>query len=97
MLTSVRYLVVAENRPDVLSRVVMLLHRLAVPIDMLIVKRSPKTSTLELTLEAQVIVGQDQRIADNLMKLVQVMSVEICRPRKRLQSTQRNSLRRKTR
>jgi acetolactate synthase small subunit len=77
MLNSVTYLVTAENRPDVLSRVVLLFHRLAVPIDALTVKRSAKSQTLTLRLEAEVIRGQAERVAENVMKLVYVLSVEI--------------------
>jgi acetolactate synthase small subunit len=77
MLSRVSYLVIAENHPEVLSRVVMLLHRLAVPIEALAVKRSGKSQTLRLSLEAQVIAGHAERVAENLMKLVHVLSVEI--------------------
>jgi acetolactate synthase small subunit len=77
MLISVTYMVTAENRHDVLARVVVLLHRLAVPIDALTVKRSTKSRTLLITLKAEVIAGQVERIAENLLKLVPVTSVEI--------------------
>jgi acetolactate synthase small subunit len=86
MLSRVTYLVTAENRPDLLSRVVMLLHRLAVPIEALTVRRSWKSRTLKLTVEAEVIDGQAERVAENLMKLVYVVAVEIGRRRPKYRS-----------
>jgi acetolactate synthase small subunit len=89
MLNRVTYLVTAENRPDLLSRVVMLLHRLAVPIDALTVRRSAKSRTIELTVEAEVIAGQAERVAENLMKIVHVVAVEIGRRAKYRSSSRR--------
>jgi hypothetical protein len=56
----------------------MLLHRLAVPIGSLRVKRPGKSPVLRLTIEAEVIAGAD-RIAEDLMKIVYVESVKTCR------------------
>jgi acetolactate synthase small subunit len=89
MLSSVTYLVTSENRPDVLPRAVMLLHRLAVPIDRLVVKRSKQSPTLNRTLEAEVIAGQAERVAGNLMELVYVISVKIGRRRTKYRSPSR--------
>jgi acetolactate synthase small subunit len=79
MLSSVTYLVTAQNHPDVVPRAVMLLHRLAVPIDGLRVKRPGKSPLLELAIDAEVIAGQAERIAENLMKIVCVLSVKTSR------------------
>jgi acetolactate synthase small subunit len=79
MLNRITYLVTAQNHPDVLPRTVMLLHRLAVPIDALRVERPGNSPLLELTIEAEVIAGQADHIAENLMKIVYVMSVKISR------------------
>ena len=76
MLNRVIYLVTAQDHPDVVPRTVMLLHRLAVPIGSLRVKRPRKSPVLRLTIEAEVIAGQTDRIAENLMKIVYVESVK---------------------
>jgi hypothetical protein len=55
------------------------LHRLAVPICALHVERPRKSPLLRLTIEAEVIAGQAERIAENLMKIHHVESVETCR------------------
>ena len=91
MLSSVTYLVTAENRPDMIARVVMLLHRLAVPIDSLTVKRFEKERTLTLTIQVEAIAGQAERLAENLMKIVHVMSVEIGRSRTKLRRSSQKS------
>ena len=67
MLNRVIYLVTAQDHPDVVSRTVMLLHRLAVPIGSLRVHRAGESSILRLTIEAEVIAGQADRIAENLI------------------------------
>jgi acetolactate synthase small subunit len=79
MLNRVIYLVTAQDHPDVVPRTVMLLHRLAVPIGSLRVKRPEKSPVLRLTVEVEVIAGQADRIAENLRKIVYVTSVEISR------------------
>jgi hypothetical protein len=77
MLKSVTYLVTAQNRSHVLPRVVMLLDRLAVPIQRLSLERSGKSPPLALLLEAEISAYQAERMAVNLMKLISVTSVEI--------------------
>jgi acetolactate synthase small subunit len=76
MLNRVTYLVTAQDHPDVVPRAVMLLHRLAVPIGSLRVERPRKSPVLRLTIEAEVIAGQADRIAENLMKIVYAESVK---------------------
>lgn len=82
-MNRVIYVVTAEDHPDVVPRTVMLLHRLDVPIGSLLVERRAKSPLLELTIEAEVIAGQAERIAENLMKIVYVMSVQTGRPKRR--------------
>jgi acetolactate synthase small subunit len=86
MLNRITYPVTVQDHPDVLPPTVMLLDRLAVRIGALRVDRLRKSLLLRLTVEAEVIAGKAERIAESLMKIHHVESVETCRstkPRRR--------------
>ena len=87
-MNRVSYVVTAQDHPDVVPRTVMLLHRLAVPIGALRLKRPGKSPLLEIVIEAEVIAGQANRIAENLRKIVNVEFVETrLRAKRRSSST----------
>ena len=69
------FVIQAENRADVLARVVLLFHRLNIEIAALSVarRRESETMRIQVTIEA----GQDacQRIEAHLYKVAQVRSV----------------------
>jgi acetolactate synthase small subunit len=73
------FVIKAENRPDVLARVVALFHRLNVEIDALYMvrRRSSETIRIRLTIEANE--ERCRRIEAHLYKVVQVTSVKTAR------------------
>ena len=73
--------VVAVNHPDVLARIVMLLHRLAIDIRGLTMRRPAQWRRMNLTIEIELRLGDLDRIKSNLFKVMQVVSVT-CRSRK---------------
>ena len=71
--------ITAQNKPDVLARVVMLFHRAAVDIDAIRVPARRKRSELQITICVNGQQAQSQRMAAILEKLVDVVSVEMPR------------------
>jgi acetolactate synthase small subunit len=77
MLKLVRFVVTAENDPDVLARAVLLLHRLAIPIRALTMIRPERSNgRMHMTIHLKVDPTRTPRIAANLSKIVHVLSVE---------------------
>ena len=73
----VTFVVQAENRRDVLARVVLLFHRLNVEIDALYMVRRHSSETMRVSVTAQADRERSQRIQANLYKVVSVTSVKI--------------------
>jgi acetolactate synthase small subunit len=76
MLNSVTFDVSAENHADVLARIVMLFHRLAVPIHGLTMKRPKEWRRMSLTIEVEADADRAERIRAHLLKIAQVVSVK---------------------
>ncbi len=80
MLNSFTLDVFVEDSPDVLARIVMLLHRLAIRIRTLVMK-PPKTSgRMRIIIEVESDADVVDRISVSLLKLVHVVSVETRKP-----------------
>lgn len=75
MLSSLTFVISAGNHQDVLARTVMLLHRLAIPILGLTMKRPKQWRRMSLILEVDAPAEQAERIAAQLLKTVHVVSV----------------------
>ena len=69
--------ITAQNKPDVLARVVMLFHRAAVHIDAIRMPARRKRSELQITICVNGQQAQSQRMATILEKVIDVLSVEI--------------------
>jgi len=76
VLNHVTFDISAENHPDVLARIVLLLHRLAVHIRGLTTKRPKRSRTMHITVEVAARGDQTDRIAASLLTLVCVVSVK---------------------
>jgi len=76
LLKRVNFVIEAENRPEVLARLVVLFHRLHVEIHALSMKwaRGSETMRLKVTTEAEP--DHALRIEAHLYKTVEVRSVE---------------------
>jgi acetolactate synthase small subunit len=66
----------AENRGDVLARVVMLFHRLNFDIEALCMVRAPQAETMRIDVTVQADRERARRIESSLYKVVDVRSVE---------------------
>jgi len=75
MLNHVTFHVVAENHPDVLARIVMLLHRLNLNIQGIAMQRPKQRRRMTLTLDIELLSGEADRVTSNLLKVVRVKSV----------------------
>jgi acetolactate synthase small subunit len=71
----------AVNHPDVLARIVMLLHRLAIDIPGLTMRPPAQRRRMNLTIEVELRAGDLDGIKANLFKVMPVVSVT-CRPQK---------------
>jgi acetolactate synthase small subunit len=71
------FLVEAEDRQDVLARVVMLFHRSAIVVRSFSMRPSEHLGAVRMAITAQVDQTQAERTVANLYKLVNVISVEI--------------------
>jgi acetolactate synthase small subunit len=75
MLNPVTFDVSAENHADVLARIVLLFHRLAIPVHGLTMKRPKQRRRMSLTIEVEADADHAERIRAHLLKIVQVVSV----------------------
>jgi acetolactate synthase small subunit len=80
MLNSVTFDVSAENHADILARIVLLLHRLAIPIHGLTMKRPKKWRRMSVTIEVEADPECTERIRANLLKIARVVSVKVRAP-----------------
>jgi hypothetical protein len=55
MLKPLTFVISAENHPDLLARTVMVLHRLAIPIDALLMERTESSRRMRITVEVLLI------------------------------------------
>jgi acetolactate synthase small subunit len=74
---TLKFVVAARNKPDVLARLVMLFHRAAVDIEAIRMPARAKRSELQITICFNGQQAQSQRMAAILGKLVDVVSVEM--------------------
>jgi len=72
----VTFVIRAENRADLLARVVLLFHRLNLEIDALYMVRRRSSETMRMTVTVEAKPDQAARIAAHLYKVVQVTSVK---------------------
>jgi acetolactate synthase small subunit len=66
----------AKNHSDVLAHIVLLLHRMAIPVTALMIKRPKGWRRITLTIEVEADVERAERIRAHLLKIVQVISVK---------------------
>jgi len=76
---TLKFVVVARNKPDVLARVVLLFHRAAVDIEAIRMPARHKRSELQITICVNGQQVKSRRMAAILEKLVDVVSVEMPR------------------
>ena len=74
---TLKFVVAAQNKPDVLARLVMLFHRSAVEIEAIRMPARRKRSELQITICVNGQQVQSQRMAALLGKVVDVLSVEM--------------------
>ena len=77
MLKILSFVISAENHPDLLTRTVLLFHRLAIPVHALMMRRPLDDSHMLIRVEVLAQPEQSDRIMANLGKLVHVVCVEI--------------------
>lgn len=79
-LMNLRFLITAQNKADVLSRVVILFHRSAVEIESIRMPARGKENELRVTITARKGQAQVHRMQASLEKLVDVLNVEtVCK------------------
>jgi acetolactate synthase-1/3 small subunit len=71
-----KFVILAQNRADVLARVVMLFHRLAVDIESIRMPARDKKGELQIAITLKGEQPQSHRVEASLYKLVDVLSVE---------------------
>jgi len=74
---TLKFVVAARNKPDVLARVVMLFHRSAVEIESIRMPARRKRSELQIAICVNGQQAQSQRMSAILEKIVDVASVEM--------------------
>jgi acetolactate synthase small subunit len=74
---TLKFVIAARNRPDVLARVVLLFHRSAVEIESIRMPARRKRNELQITICVNGQQAQSQRMAAILEKVVDVVSVEM--------------------
>jgi len=74
---TLKFVVAARNKPDVLARVVLLFHRAAVEIESIRMPARRKRSELQITIGVNGLQAQSQRLSAILEKVVDVVSVEM--------------------
>jgi acetolactate synthase-1/3 small subunit len=80
----VTFVIEAENRADVLARIVMLFHRLNVEVEALYMVRRGGSETLRIHVTIEVNEEGCRRMEANLYKVVDVSSVMIERGSKQI-------------
>jgi acetolactate synthase small subunit len=88
MLKPLTFVISAENHPDPLARTVMVLHRLAIPIQALQMECPESSRRMRITVEVLANPDQSERIAENLAKIVHVVWVQA---RRELRRPKRNA------
>ena len=78
-LERVTFEIQADNRADVLPRVVMLFHRLNVEVQALYMVRRPGSKTMRVNVTIEADQNGVSRLEANLYKVVQVRSVNTAR------------------
>jgi acetolactate synthase small subunit len=76
VLDRVTFEIQANNRPEVLPRVVLIFHRLNIEIQGLHMVRRPGSETMRISVTIQANRNDSGRIEANLYKLVYVRSVK---------------------
>jgi acetolactate synthase-1/3 small subunit len=71
------FLVKAEDKPDVLARVVMLFHRRAIVILSFSMSSTEHSGVVRMAITVQANRIQAERMVANLYKLLNILSVEI--------------------
>lgn len=74
------FTVYGENKPDLLARVVLVFHRRAIRIHSLHMEPEERPEVLKIMIVVEASEGQAVRLAADLYKLVNVLSVEITAP-----------------
>jgi acetolactate synthase small subunit len=72
-----RFVIQAENRGDVLARVVLLFHRLNIEITALYLVRRRASATMRMTVTVEADRDRAVRLEAHLYKVVQVKSVRL--------------------
>ena len=72
-----RFVIQAENRADVLARVVLLFHRLNIEITSLYLVRRRASETMRMTVTVEADRDRAVRVEAHLYKVVQVKSVRL--------------------
>jgi acetolactate synthase-1/3 small subunit len=80
----VTFVVTAENRADLLARLVLLFHRLSVEIHGLSMTRKRTSMAMRLNVTVEVEIEHARRIEAHLYKVVEVRSVRIGRAGRRV-------------
>ena len=75
MLKPLTFVIYAENRPDLLARTVLLPHRLAIPIEGLVMQRPERSARMCFTLDV-LPPDQSESVAENLARIVHVVWVQ---------------------
>jgi acetolactate synthase small subunit len=74
---TLKFVIAAENKPDVLARVVMLFHRAAVDIEAIRMPARGRGSELKITVTLEGKQPNAHRMRAILEKVLDVLSVEI--------------------
>ena len=72
----VTFVIQAENRADVLARIVLLFHRLNVDVEALYMVRRRGSETMRISVTIQADRERSRRIEANLYKVVEVICVK---------------------
>jgi acetolactate synthase small subunit len=75
MRNSILFDVTAENYPDVMARVVLQLHRLAIPVLELSIARKENCSSMKVQIQVDADSDRIERIEEKLLNLAQVLCV----------------------
>jgi acetolactate synthase small subunit len=77
MLKILTFLISAENHPDVLARTVMVFHRLAIPVQALMMRRHVGDSHMHIRVEVLADPERSERIIASLGKIVHIICVKL--------------------
>lgn len=76
MLKSLNLAITAENHPDLLTRTVKLLNRLAVPVLALTMERPEDSPRMHMTIQFLADREKTDRIVANLIEIIRVIHLE---------------------